>query len=287
MADNHNQAVPPPAAAQAQPPPAMAQAAPPAQIAAPPPQAANTIPILKNPHLSLTFGRMDSDYTVIDHPVQIANQDTLSGETYDQLQAISSIDLNMNRENFIRMWKTLILKRTQDIYEIEKNIRSDHFIRLTRTISLPAPLGDLLATLGSFHSSATGHFHHVTPPPRPAEPETFWTVDNQIVISWNMLMARMQNLYLMKEFPSPREVDNRPITLIRRNFTANAQMLQLKANTNEAKLIDGFIVAVNDELFPDLGMFTLANAALTVTPRFHVPSVRGAYIGAYVLDSNA
>lgn len=57
-------------------------------------------------------------------------------------------DLPITGENFIRMWKTLILKRVQDVYEKEKHVRSDHYVRLDRSILTPAPLTDLLYALG-------------------------------------------------------------------------------------------------------------------------------------------
>lgn len=277
MADNQA-----PAAAPGPP----AQVAHPAQVAPQPPAAANPIPAMANPHIQMTFGRMDSDYTIVDHVLQIANQDTLSGETYDQLQAISSIDLNITRPNFIRMWKTLILKRVQDIFEIEKNVRAGHFIRLTRTISVPAPLADLLASLGSFSSHATGHIHHITSPPQAAQPEAFWTVDAPIVNQWNILIGRMQHHFLMKEYPSQRETDNRPLMLTYRDDQAN-DTLQVKAFTNEPKLVDAYIRSMNDELFVVRDHFDLEHCALIMTPLFHVPSVRGAYIGSYVLNNNA
>ncbi|CRL05798.1 CLUMA_CG018826, isoform A [Clunio marinus] len=259
------------------------QASPPIQVTPQSPTASNIIPILNNSHVISILGRMESDYTVVDHPVQIANQDSLSGATYDQMQAICSTDMNLTRNDFIRMWKTLILKRVQDVYEIEKHLRPAHFIAISRTIMVPAPLGDLLANLGMFHSSATGHFHHITPPAYPAEPDDWWVVDNDLVARWSHTMARMQYRYRMKEFPSNREVDNRPMILIRRSPIQNGFLL-LKANTNEPRLVDGVISAVNDELFDDVACFTFDNAALNVSSSFQVAPVRGTYIGSYVLD---
>lgn len=58
-----------------------------------------------------TFGRRDNTYLTYDFAVNITAQNTLSGRTYDQIQELVSADLPITRDNFIRMWKTLILKR--------------------------------------------------------------------------------------------------------------------------------------------------------------------------------
>lgn len=282
----------PPAPAQApapQPvvaPPPQAQAAPPAAVAPQPPVSTNPIPAMANPHIALMFNRMDSDYTIVNHVLQIANQNTLSGEVYDELVAINSDDLEMTRLNFIRVWKTLILKRAQDIFETEKKVRSQNFVRLIRTIALPAPLADLLATLGSFTSHATGHQHHISPPPQAAEAEDFWAVEAPLIVQWNQLTNRMQRQYLMKEYPAQRETDNRPISLTHLHQFGDGTV-EIKAGTNEPKLVDAYIRAVNDELFVNDAGHGLADAALIMTPRFNAATVRGAYIASYVLDSNA
>lgn len=104
----------------------------------------------------MNFGRLDSDYTIVDHAVNINGQDTLPGMTYDQQSELTTIDLPIDRLMFIRVWKTLILKRLQDVFEQEKRVRAQHFVRLARNQLLPAPLADLLYALGSFHSPATG-----------------------------------------------------------------------------------------------------------------------------------
>lgn len=69
-----------------------------------------------------------------DFPVNITAQNTLSGRTYDQMLQIVNADLPITRDNFIRMWKTLILKRVQDVYGKEKHVRPANFIRLERSI---------------------------------------------------------------------------------------------------------------------------------------------------------
>lgn len=80
----------------------------------------------------LNFGRLDSDYTIVDHAVNINGQDSLPGMVHDQMSQLTTIDLQIDRPSFIRIWKTLILKRLQDVFEQEKRVRAQHFVRLAR-----------------------------------------------------------------------------------------------------------------------------------------------------------
>lgn len=159
------------------------------------------------------FGRLDSDYTVVDHAVDINGQDTLPGMVYDQMSQLTTIDLPIDRPGFIRVWKTLILKRLQDVFEQEKRVRAQHFVRLARNQLLPAPLADLLHSLGSFHSPATGVIHHMTPPAQAAAPENWWNVDNVLFVNWLLSINRMKHLFAMKEFPMINDYETRPIML--------------------------------------------------------------------------
>lgn len=161
----------------------------------------------------LNFGRLDSDYTVVDHAVDINGQDTFPGMVYDQMSQLTTIDLPIDRPGFIRVWKTLILKRLQDVFEQEKRVRAQHFVRLARNQLLPAPLADLLHSLGSFHSPATGVIHHMTPPAQAAAPENWWNVDNVLFVNWLLSINRMKHLFAMKEFPMVNDYETRPIML--------------------------------------------------------------------------
>lgn len=258
------------------------QAAPVAPVAPPPPLAQNPIPSMNNPLFAKNFGRMDCLWTPVQHTMSIANQDTLSGYVHDQLQQISSTALEINRENFIRMWKTLILKRTQDIFESQRKVRPDNFIRLSRTIMMPAPLADLLYSLGSFFSTETGFYHQIIPPTRPAAPPGWWTVDAAILDQWELMINRMQGHYVMKEYPSQRETIGRPITLVIKRFTE--PLTQVRAFTNEPKLSDAFIALCNNTLFAEQADFPIGDAALNMTPPLLASTIRGKYVASYITE---
>lgn len=271
--------------AKAEPPSPMAapqqQAVPDAPVAQPPPKSTNPIPAMNNPRVADLFNRMDRDGKTVEHVVNIDGQNTLSGEVYDLLQQISTSILPITRINFIRVWKTLLLKRVQDIYENQYKQRPDNYVRLNRQITMPAPLADLLHTLGSFYSSHTGRHHYITPPVAPARKEPFWNVDINNIRDWESLTRYMDRNYTMREFPSQRETDARAIVLTYRQDTNTH--CRIKALTNEPRLADAFIRLTNDDLFLAHNRFTIANCALNMTADVHTSNVRGRYTAGYIL----
>lgn len=239
------------------------------------------------------FGRRDLDYLRREFPVQIERQDTLSGACYDMMEQLSVADLPMARANFIRMWKTLILKRVQDVYEKETKRRADHFVRIDRSITMPAPLCDLLSSLGRWTSHSRGLIYDVTPPARPAEVPNWWQVDDAIVRQWETLCQRLKINYIMREFPSPSEWENRPIVLTTINDlnrgTADAPDIYrtVKAYTEEPLPTDAYIRFVNDPLFIENHHVTFLECGYTIVERKHITSVVGEYVGGYILHSNS
>ena len=79
--------------------------------------------------------------------------------------------LPITLKQFIRMWRTLILKRVQDVIEKQLLARPDHFVRLSRNIMLPAPCADLLYSLRQFHSNANGLIYNISQPARADPPQ--------------------------------------------------------------------------------------------------------------------
>lgn len=256
----------------------------------PPPRQGPTttirIPSLNSPHMSLSFGRLDSDYTVVEHVLSIDNQDTLSGLTYDQLAQLLTIDPAINRNDFIRMWKSLILKRTHDVFAKVNGIQPPNYIPIHRGISLPGPLADLLHGLGVLHSDHTGHYHTIVSPPRPNQnPPNWWNIDLNIIRDWNQTMSRLPDLYTLKQFPNQGDYEQRPLMLT--NIVDEEDLRVIHAWTNEPKPIDALTRMVNDDLFAAHPYITSANSSLTMTPATLVSMVRTGYIGSYVINSNS
>lgn len=124
-----------------------------------------------------------------------------------QLEQLSAIALPMDEVSFVRMWRTLIRKRVQDVFELEKHRRTEHFIHVKPNLPVPAPLAIFN------HRRALGTVFDMILPARPAVPQLWWTLDNAILDHWGLITARMNTLYMMKEFPAKNEYKDRAISI--------------------------------------------------------------------------
>lgn len=261
-----------------------------------------SIPIVNTPQMSLNFGRMESDLMVVDHELQIENQSILSGRTFNQLQTISSIELSMTSDDFQRVWRTLLLRRGQDVNEFAKGVRPTSLIDIPKVILLPAPLADTLSQIGNYNSNATGHNHHVTIPNKPKkDPPSFWSIDDDLFDDWSNMCGRLQHHYVMKAFPEQSESNARPLLLTKLEVervpaAANAApedvpdatgYYRVKSYTNETSPTDALIRMINEDLFVERAEWTAASSHLYMTPRLRRAQIVSAYVGSYVLDSNS
>lgn len=167
-----------------------------------------TIPLL-NPSELIHLARTDADYIFVDQPLDVADQTNLPTATYNQLVALRVVDLPLTQAEFTRVWRTLLLKRTQDIYEKCHSTRPDHYIRVTQQTLVPGPLSDLLYHLGSEYNTNRGVWYVTTPPDRAAQPPDWWTVDAAIFSRCNLTMASLARQYVMRELPDAGHERNR------------------------------------------------------------------------------
>lgn len=277
MAENQEQQQP--AQPEARAPPAPRQ---PAQRQ---PAYANRIPAMQNAANLIAFGRLDSDYQVVDLTAQVENQNALATAVYRQIESIVSIDLTITLAQFIRMWKTLYLKRLQDVFEAEKHQRHANFVRVGRQVPLPGPLADLMHAVGFHHSHADGHMYHVVPPAAPAQPEAWRAIDQGILNLWTRELSRASPLYTIKEFPAMNQCADRPLCLTLKHEVNN--LAHIKAWTNEPAPTDAYIRAVNDDLFAAHAFINFDNASLTMTHQLDVTTLRAQYAGSYVINANS
>lgn len=119
----------------------------------------------------LDFGRIDSTFRRVDRVFDIKGQWNVANAIYHQLSQLVTVELAISHTAFIRMWRTFILKRVQDVFENEKSRRTDNFVRMGRNLPLPKPLDDLLYSIGQRHSRALGTIFDAIPPPRDTTPE--------------------------------------------------------------------------------------------------------------------
>lgn len=223
------------------------------------------------------FGRLDSDFHMVDHTVQIATQDTLPRATWRQLHQMTFVEPPITEDEFVRMWRTLILKRVTDVYESEKRVRANQFIRLSRNLTVPAPLADLLYSLGSYFDPLEGVFHHIIPPAAPAAPENWRTVDATILQNWCTYMNRMSGAFVMKEFPPISQYEGTNLFHCTRQVAG--QVCTIKARYKGTTPADAYIRFVNDELFDN--PYAAADCHYTVTEPMNQTSVIYQYLRKY------
>lgn len=114
---------------------------------------------------------------------------------------------------------------------------------------MPAPLADLLHSLGQFHSNATGVLYNISQPARADPAPNWWDIDPATLAAWQRTMGRMHTAYIMREYPSQIEYQNRPLALTAIQDTAGNTLRSVKSLTNETFQTDSFIRFVNDDLF--------------------------------------
>lgn len=239
----------------------------------------------------LEIGRMDSLSLLTDLVLRIDAQNTLSGLVYDMCLGLVSINLPITRPNFIRMWKTFLWKRVHDVYYREKSIRAPGFIHLAAGIAVPAPLGDLLMSLGSFRSMVLGRIYHIIPPNVPAQnPPNWMTIDNAILQQYHLFVNRLMPLYTFREFPASHDFERRPICLTAIHSDGpedhEDDLISVRSLTNEPEVTDCFLRFVNNELFVNNVVDYEEMSFQNITAK-QVSSFRAAYVRSYVKLTNA
>lgn len=145
------------------------------------------------------------------------------------------------------MWKTLILKRVQDVYTKVTKVRPTHYVRFDDMITVPAPLGDLLYSMGSYYNREEGILYTPTQPAQPATPEDWWTVDSTIVRQWNTTMKRFTPFYTMRQTPLKSDYDLKPLILA--TISDSGVLRSVRAKYSFLEMTDGLIALTHDSLY--------------------------------------
>lgn len=209
------------------------------------------------------------------------------GLIYDQQEQLCINTLPISRDDFIRMCKTLVLKRVQDVYEKCFNQRAAHFIRLYTNFFIPKPLYDLMSAIGSGYDGADGCHYYMSPVAQPAtNPPSYWTIDAAILNNYIQFTRRMAFLYHHVEFPSSNDFEGRAIGCTRVQVHDDGLHSVLSSTPNPTPT-DGLLRMMNPDAFltgevPDIAFcgFRLCNGSNLV-------AIRNAFIGSAVLFSNA
>lgn len=227
------------------------------------------------------LGSLVSDQRIRDHQILIDNQETLPRATWCQFHQMALQDLPINEDDFVRMWKTLILKRVQDVYEFEKHRRADHYVHLVHNINVPAHLADLLYSLGPYFDPLEGVNHHITPPPRPAVPQPWWLIDDEVLQNWSMTMNLMAHLFEMKQYPQSFECISTP--LIHTSIQDDAGLRTIRARYKGPTESDVFLRLLNDEIFGD--PYPISDCAYMMTGPIYREAVMFRCLQKYIKNS--
>ena len=191
-----------------------------------------------------------SDYTIRDLRVNIDATESLAKETYAKMTLLTFFDLPINEAGFVRMWKTLVLKRCQDIFKMAKCIRPEHYLHRLSTWSIlvPAPLAELLYSLGTFNDVHRGIVYHMVPPEKGASAPNWWTVDLDLLQNFLRTMMCIQDLeFPVKEFPSPLDYKGRAIARTTNSF--RNEMYSEVGSIYSSTPSDGMIGVLKPDLF--------------------------------------
>lgn len=260
-----------------------AKPAPTAVITAPTPSTSapttstSAIPFLSNPAILLEFGRLDSDHHSHEITINPGQWNVALTDLWVTLQSACRpmAAHGCQQADFLRMTRTLLLKRVQDVMEEQNFQRPENYVRLSRSIQLPAPVGDSLSVIGTFTSSIIGVRYTLTIPDRPAQnPPTWWTVDGQTVRRYQSLCDELEGRYVVRGFP--RQSDYQGL-LVMVYPQLNGQYGRIKAYTNEPKLSDGFLRLINDDAVFENMPFAFEGCHLNMNNGNSVPAIRRQY----------
>ncbi|KAL7303404.1 hypothetical protein TKK_0004589 [Trichogramma kaykai] len=235
------------------------------------------------------FCALHSDGYSSGHRLDIAGQSSLPKAVYEQLYALNEcVDYSMTLAEFTMMWRTLLLKRAQDVQEKSTKVRVGvKKVGIDSSILVPAPLHDLLASLGEFSSPSLGCTYYTSAPigTSTGQPNWNWlTVNAEVLQNWCRVMASMKHQYAMREFPEAEDYRGKSIILTQRSpHNGSIGQTSVRSYTNELRPEDGFVHLVNDSLYATPPT-QLHNCHFTVISRVYEASIRADYVGSYVLD---
>lgn len=228
----------------------------------------------------LGFGRLDTDNRIREHVVEIDDQEFLPRATWRQLNLLVIDDLPINEADFVRMWKTLIFKRVLDVYEQQNKTHPDGTdFSWHHRIRVPAPLGDLLYSLGSYFDEVEGVSHRIIPPPSPPVPEPWRTLDLKVLRGWLTMVDQLSSAFLMKEYPPMAQCKGTALIHCTIQDNAVRGTRCIKSRFKGPTAIDAYIRFLNDELFGD--PYEPIECAFTMTESMNRSRVTAGYLDRY------
>lgn len=244
------------------------------------------LPVLQRPDISLNFGRLNSDYTIVTRTLQIDALEALPRAVFHTLESLVTIDLAITEDQFIQVFKTLAYKRVQDVITMQTGTRPANYIRFLRALRLPAPIADFYDALGTFTSARLGMIFHLAAPEVPKTNRPAWmTLDQNLLSLFDRTVSRFKELYTLKPFPDTNDVAKRALALT--SLHAADDIGSVKAYTDETSPEDTVIRLLSEELFDANARFTYDNSHYYCTRNMPIISTRIDYTTSYNLSCNS
>lgn len=185
------------------------------------------------------------------------------------------------REEFLRVTRTIILKRLQDIEEYETGQQPQNALRLARVLDVPRPIGELLYALGPYYCDLNGKQYQILPVARPAENIPDWfTVDVNLLTTYRLYIDMCRDRYSMVTYPRMTEMLGQPLMLTAKHEADD--LGTVRAYLNCAQPSDGFLRFVHEEFFVE-PPFAYNDCDLAMTQTLFITDVVNAYVRSYIL----
>jgi len=221
--------------------------------------------------------------TIIVNPDKL---DDFVNAVYKQLEQLCNNALPLTQAQYLRMIKTFILKRVQDVHEKCINERADNYVRFYRNIILPKPVYDLAVSLGRGFNIHDGYHYFMTPCAKPSKgAPDYWTIDEDILAEYQRFSRRMSPMYQHVEFPSSSDYDGRAIGCTRIE-TVDGRVI-VRSSTPAATPFDGLVRVMNPDDFFTGELPQLNRCNYRITDEILLSSVRNAFVGSPVVDTNS
>lgn len=138
------------------------------------------------------------------------------GATYDAMERILAGLLvpAISRDDFIRVSRTMILKRLQNVYEGVTSIRPPHFIQMSLGITVPQPIGELLYALGPYRCTQLYGYYIFISSAQPVENIPDWrTFGQRNLTNYIVYCSRVKERYMQVAFPKQSHLHGRPLAI--------------------------------------------------------------------------
>lgn len=247
-------------------------------------QLAPTPQVLSQPELKLQFGRLNATRRRIAVTVDPGLLTRVWQKEYRVLTTCLGglIAPSISEDEYIRMSRTLLLKRLQDIQEYQTGIRPDGTIRMARGLEIPQPSAELLYALGPYFCDVNGRQYFTTYPPTPTQtPPNWYTLDPTILGNYRLLMDQVRSRYRTVLFPKSSECIGQPLM-----FTVGKEengMKTVRASINVPTPADGFLRFVHEEFYTN-GVPNFNTCDLIMTETLFIDDVVDKYVRSYVIS---